>query len=175
MLTVYTIGHSTRTLDEFLNILKSYGVQELVDIRTVPKSRHNPQYNTDLLADSLNKHHIGYIHIKELGGFRKPRADSPNKGWQHPAFRGFADYMQTPGFEEGLSHLLKIAHQKKTVIMCAEAVPWRCHRRLIGDALVIRGIKVIDIFTATESRPHIVTPGALVEGTHITYPEKVED
>jgi|SRR5579859_4154834 len=175
MITVYTLGHSTHPIQEFLAILKKYGIQELVDIRTVPKSRHNPQFNLDLLADVLTKNGIGYVHLKELGGFRRPHKDSPNKGWEHPAFRGFADYMQTKEFEKGLHHLLTIAATKTVAIMCAEAVPWRCHRRLISDALLIRGITVMEILSLKEAHPHLLTPWAHVEDLNITYPPQTLD
>lgn len=175
MHTIYTVGHSTHTIEQFIDILKKYGIEEVVDIRTVPKSRHNPQFNLDLLADVLNKNQIGYIHIKELGGFRRPVKDSVNKGWEHPAFRGFADYMQTKEFEKGIHHLLALANTKTVVIMCAEAVPWKCHRRLISDSLLIRGIKVIEILSLTEAHPHLLTPWAHVEDLNITYPPQTLD
>lgn len=168
--TVYTIGHSTRLLSEFVEILNDYSINYVVDIRTVPKSRHNPQYNSAHLEKILKKHNIYYYHFKELGGFRHVEKDSVNLAWHNESFRGFADYMQTQDFKEGIDILLKIVAKYQVVLMCAEAVPWRCHRSLIGDALTIRGIEVIDIFDEHHAKPHTLTPWAHVEGTEITYP-----
>jgi uncharacterized protein (DUF488 family) len=170
--TVYTIGHSTHSIDEFINILQQYNINELVDIRTIPKSRHNPQFNGPELAHVLRNHHIGYRHQKNLGGLRHAHADSVNTGWHNSSFRGFADYMQTAEFTEGLSTLIDIAHNKTVAIMCAEAVPWRCHRSLIGDALLVHNVNVENIFNATSSKPHSMTPFAKVHGTQITYPQE---
>ena len=167
---VFTVGHSTRTLDEFVQVLKAYGVQRLVDVRTIPRSRHNPQFNRETLSKFLRNRRINYRHMKALGGLRHARADSPNMGWQNASFRGFADYMQTLEFEEALQKLIYLAVQKLTAIMCAEAVPWRCHRSLIGDALTVCGIKVQDIFSRSHAKPHTLTPMARVHGTRITYP-----
>lgn len=169
-LCIFTIGHSTRSIEDFLNILKLYHIAELVDIRTIPKSRHNPQFNGDELAHVLRNHHIGYRHQKKLGGLRHAHKDSINTAWENSSFRGYADYMQTEEFQEGIEELIKVAHQKIVVIMCAEAVPWRCHRSLIGDALVVRGIQVQDILSITSVKPHTLTPWAHVQGTVITYP-----
>jgi uncharacterized protein (DUF488 family) len=141
-----------------------------VDIRTIPKSRHNPQFNGPDLAHALRNHHIGYRHQKNLGGLRHMHADSVNLGWKNASFRGYADYMQTPEFKEGVEELIKIAHEKTVAIMCAEAVPWRCHRSLIGDALLVRKADVEDIFSLTSVKPHTLTPWAVVHGTTITYP-----
>ncbi len=167
---IYTIGHSTRSLDDFLAILRHYNINEVVDIRTIPKSRHNPQYNKDSLAHFLRNHHIGYRHEKDLGGLRHTHKNSINMAWENASFRGFADYMQTDEFKHGIEKLIKIAKKKNVVIMCAEAVPWRCHRSLIGDALLVRGIKVEDIFNIHTTKPHSLTPWAHVHGTTITYP-----
>ncbi len=173
MITVYTIGHSNHPIETFIDLLKAYHIQELVDVRSIPKSRHNPQFNLDLLADVLNKNKIGYVHIKELGGFHRPVADSINTGWEHPSFKGYADYMQTPEFEKGMHKLMELVSQKTVAIMCAEAVPWQCHRRLIADALLARNCKVIDILGLDQSKPHIMTAWAHIEGTKVTYPGPV--
>lgn len=169
-LVIFTIGHSTRTIEEFLEILKHYHINELVDIRTIPKSRHNPQFNGPELAHVLRNHHIGYRHQKNLGGLRHAHTDSINTAWENASFRGFADYMQTDTFKEGIDELINIAQHKTVAIMCAEAVPWRCHRSLIGDALLARAVKVEDIFSLTSLKSHTLTPWAVVHGTTITYP-----
>lgn len=169
---IYTIGHSTHPIQEFIDILTHYKINHVVDIRTVPKSRHNPQFNKEDLHASLHKAYIKYTHLKELCGFRKVSPDSINTAWRNASFRGFADYMQTEEFSTGIEKLLKIASHDTTVIMCAEAVPWRCHRSLIGDALVIRNIDVEDIYTITSAKPHKLTPWAQVKDHKITYPEK---
>jgi uncharacterized protein (DUF488 family) len=139
---VVTIGHSTRSLDDFIDLLKTHGVEKVIDVRTVPRSRHNPQFNRDTLPESLRSARIGYKHIPGLGGLRHALRDSPNMGWHNSSFRGFADYMQTKEFEESLEKLTHLARRKRTCLMCAEAVPWRCHRSLIADALQVRGITV---------------------------------
>lgn len=167
---IYTIGHSTRSIEEFLDALREHGVRLVADVRSVPKSRHNPQYDTDAMRKWLPAAGIAYEHLPALGGFRHPRAESPNTGWRKEAFRGYADYMQTPEFERALEELISLAGRQATAIMCAEAVPWRCHRSLIGDALLARGIEVIDIFGPGSARPHRLTPFAKVEGTRVTYP-----
>lgn len=171
-LCIYTIGHSTRTLEEFLEILKRYKINQVVDIRTIPKSRHNPQFNMKPLAYFLRNHLIGYRHQKNLGGLRHSKKDSINIAWKNLSFRGFADYIQTEEFKKGLEKLIKTAQNKTVVIMCAEAVPFRCHRSLIGDSLLIRGFKVKDIYTKTNAKFHKLTPWAVVNGLEITYPEK---
>lgn len=173
-ITIFTLGHSTHSIEEFLTILKTYNIQELIDIRTIPKSRHNPQFNADALKNSLYNHHIGYRHMTALGGLRRTHKDSINTAWRNASFRGFADYMQTKDFAQGIEKLIEIAHQKTTAIMCAEAVPWRCHRSLIGDALLVRGIIIEDIYSQTSAKPHKLTPWAVVDGVHITYPPKIE-
>jgi uncharacterized protein (DUF488 family) len=169
---ILTMGHSTRSLEAFLNLLQAHGVKRLIDVRTVPRSRHNPQFNQDALPKALRRAGIGYTHMPELGGLRRARRDSPNTGWHNASFRGFADYMQTPEFETGLDELIKSAARTQVAIMCAEAVPWRCHRSLIADALTVRGIQVEHIMSATRTQPHSLTPFAKVKGTHITYPSE---
>lgn len=169
-----TVGHSTRPIDEFIALLKERGVKRLVDIRKVPLSRHNPQFNRDELPKSLSSAHIGYTHLPELGGLRHARRDSLNTGWRNLSFRGFADYMQTPEFRVNLQELIDLAADRPTAIMCAEAVPWRCHRSLIADALVARGIPVLEILSAAKIQPHSMTPFARVDGTDVTYPKDGE-
>jgi len=168
--TVLTIGHSTRTLEAFTELLEKYGVERVVDVRTVPRSRRNPQFNRETLPEALGALGIGYIHMPGLGGLRRPRPDSPNTGWRTPGFRGFADYAQGAEFEQSLQVLLDLARQARLALMCAEAVPWRCHRSLIADALVVRGGRVEHILSPTSCHVHSLTPFAHVEGTHITYP-----
>lgn len=170
MLHIFTIGHSTRSIEDFLKILKHYSITELIDIRTIPKSRHNPQFNGPELAHVLRNHHIGYRYEKNLGGLRHTHPGSINTAWLNLSFRGFADYMQTEEFKDGIQELIKIAHKKTVVIMCSEAVPWRCHRSLIGDALLVRAIEVDDIFSMKSVKSHKLTPWAVVRGTTITYP-----
>lgn len=167
---VYTIGHSTLAIEDFLAILKAYEIRRLIDIRTVPRSRHNPQFNRDELPKTLKKGGIEYLHMAELGGLRHARKDSINTGWRNASFRGFADYMQTPEFAAGVEHLIELATEKPSAIMCAEAVPWRCHRSLVGDAVTARGMPVFDIFNATKAEPHRMTPFAKVDGIRVTYP-----
>ena len=167
---VLTIGHSTRPIEGFLHLLKHHRVQRLVDVRTVPKSRYNPQFETNALADSLKQAQIEYLHMPTLGGLRHARKDSVNTGWRNDSFRGYADCMQTPEFEEALLDLIRLADDKRTVIMCAEAVPWRCHRSLIADALLARGIQARHILNETEPAPHSLTSFAKVNGTAVTYP-----
>jgi len=151
-------------------MLEAHGVKQLVDVRTIPKSRRNPQFGQDQLAAALEQHGIRYIHLPGLGGLRHARKDSINTGWKNSSFRGYADYMQTPAFAESLASLIELADPAPTVIMCAEAVPWRCHRSLIADALAARGIDVEHIFTATSRKPHTYTPFARIEGESVTYP-----
>ncbi len=169
--TIYTIGHSTHPIDEFIKILDAYNIGLLVDVRTIPRSRHNPQFNQDELEQSLPAHGIGYVHLKELGGLRHTTKDSINTGWRNLSFRGYADYMQTEEFRAGIARLLELAQAQPTAIMCSEAVPWRCHRSLIGDALLVRNVHVVDIMSEKSSKPHELTPWAKVDGVSITYPE----
>jgi uncharacterized protein (DUF488 family) len=167
---IFTIGHSTRTLDEFVELLRSNGVKRVMDIRTIPRSRHNPQFNGEILGPALKKAGIGYVHLKKLGGLRRANPDSVNLGWHNASFRGFADYMQTPEFEAGLERAIRLAETKPSALMCAEAVPWRCHRSLVADALVIRGFEVREIVSASPPKLHKLIPFARVRGMHITYP-----
>jgi uncharacterized protein (DUF488 family) len=170
-LTIFTIGHSTRPIAEFLDLLSAHGIRQLLDIRTIPKSRRNPQFNTDSLAASLAATGIRYAHLKDLGGLRHPARDSINLGWRNESFRGYADYMQTPEFAAALDRAIHLAKETPpTVLMCAEAVPWRCHRSLVADALVVRGIRVLEIVSAAEPKEHALTTFAHVRGTRITYP-----
>jgi uncharacterized protein (DUF488 family) len=169
-LRLFTIGHSTRPIEEFIALLKAHEIQLLVDVRTVPRSRHNPQFNRDTLPDSLRPAGIDYLHLSELGGLRHARKDSTNTAWRNLSFRGFADYMETSEFEKGLEHLIAHAQTRRTAIMCAEAVPWRCHRSLIADALVARGLEVFEISSVTRAQLHKVTPFAQIEGTTVHYP-----
>jgi uncharacterized protein (DUF488 family) len=168
--TVFTIGHSTRLVEDFVKLLKDHKIKSVIDIRTIPRSRRNPQFNADTLPNTLNKVGLSYQHMAGLGGFRRVRADSPNSGWRNASFRGFADYMQTPEFEENLEVLIRLAQKEVIVLMCAEAVPWRCHRSLIADALVIRGITVEHILSRTSCRTHVLTPWAHISDSKISYP-----
>jgi uncharacterized protein (DUF488 family) len=165
-----TIGHSTRSLDEFIALLGAHGVSLIVDVRTVPRSRHNPQFNKDALPGSLMEAGIGYVHLPGLGGLRHAKADSLNIGWRNASFRGYADYMQTPEFEQQIENLIELVKGHRIALMCAEALPWRCHRSLIGDALTVRGIRTEDIMSLTQRRLHTLTPFARVRGTNVTYP-----
>ena len=167
---IFTIGHSTRTWREFLDILRAHRVKRVIDVRSIPRSRHNPQFNREILSTKLRAARIGYVHLRKLGGLRHARRDSLNMGWRNTSFRGFADHMQTPEFEAGLHRLMKLAGLKRSAIMCAEAVPWRCHRLLIADALTVRGIQVADIMSMKRSQVHSLIPFAHVQGHRITYP-----
>jgi uncharacterized protein (DUF488 family) len=169
-MTIFTIGHSTRPIVEFINILKALDIRLVADVRTIPRSRHNPQFNSDVFAKSLKDVGLDYVHMPELGGLRHPKKDSPNTAWKNDSFRGFADYMQTGDFEKGMATLIETAEKQQTVIMCAEAVPWHCHRSLIGDALLVRGIKVVDIISESTRKDHVLTPWAAVNGTMVAYP-----
>jgi uncharacterized protein (DUF488 family) len=166
---IFTVGHSTLPIERFLALLRAYRVGTLADIRTVPRSRRNPQFNADALATALRGAQIDFVPLSVLGGLRRARKDSPNTGWRNESFRGFADYMQTEAFESGLENLIDISRRRRTAIMCAEAVPWRCHRSLVADALLVRGIPAIEILSETSFRPHRLTPFARVNGTQITY------
>lgn len=167
---VMTIGHSTRTLEEFIDLLQTHRASCVVDVRTVPRSRHNPQFNKASLPRPLKKAGLGYVHLPGLGGLRHAKGDSLNVGWRNASFRGYADYMQTPEFALSLDELVQLANQGQIVLMCAEAVPWRCHRSLIADALLVRGIRTEDIMSLTRRTVHTLTPFAKVRGTTITYP-----
>src|SRR5579859_2545753 len=170
---VLTVGHSTRTLVEFIGLLQAHAVSRVVDVRTVPRSRHNPQFNQTSLPRALKKAGLGYVHLPGLGGLRHAKRDSINVGWRNASFRGFADYMQTPEFEQSLDELIRLSNQDHIVLMCAEAVPWRCHRSLIADALLVRGIRTEDIMSPTRNQVHTLTPFARVRGMNITYPTEV--
>lgn len=167
---LYTIGHSTRPLDQLVALLEEHGVTHLVDVRSVPRSRRHPHFSREALAGSLPERGIAYTHLPGLGGLRKPRPDSINAGWRVAGFRGFADYMETAAFEESLGVLLELASRQTTAIMCAEAVPWRCHRTLISDAIVARGVAVEHILEARSLRAHTLTPWARIEAGRISYP-----
>lgn len=169
-LVVLTIGHSTRTWKAFRDLLRAHRIKRVIDIRTIPRSQHNPQFNRAVLAKTLRAARIGYVHLRKLGGLRHARRDSLNMGWRNASFRGFADYMQTSEFEAGLHRLMKLARQKRSTIMCAEAVPWRCHRSLIADALTIRGVRVEDIMSEKRSQVHSLTSFGQVRGNRIIYP-----
>lgn len=171
---LYTIGHSTRSLDELVALLRKVDVSVLVDIRTVPRSRHNPQFDAGTLAAVLPARGLEYVHLPALGGLRHARKDSVNTGWRNASFRGYADYMQTDGFEQGLASLHALAKKRRVAIMCAEAVPWRCHRSLVADALIIRGAEVEHIVGSGRPSPHRITSFAHVEGARVTYPGDAE-
>lgn len=168
--TIFTVGHSTLALADFIALLGAYGIACLADIRTVPRSRRNPQFNGDALGTDLRAHGIDYVRLPALGGLRHTHKGSPNGGWRNESFRGYADHMQTDEFVSGLDELMKLGRARRTAIMCAEAVPWRCHRSLVADALSVRGIPVVEILSTTSWRDHKLTAFAHVEGTRITYP-----
>jgi uncharacterized protein (DUF488 family) len=168
--TVFTVGHSTLPIERFIALLQTYGIERLADIRTIPRSRHNPQFNDTALAGSVTAQHLEYAHLPALGGLRHARKDSRNTGWRNASFRGYADYMQTTAFQDALEALIHMSRQKRIAIMCAEAVPWRCHRTLVADALSVRGVPVVEILSESNYRMHQLTPFAQVEGVRITYP-----
>ena len=167
---IFTLGHSTLPIERFLVLLHSYGIERLVDIRTIPRSHHNPQFNDTALASSLTAANLDYVHMQALGGLRRACKDSLNMGWRNESFRGYADYMQTERFQDALEMLIDMRREKRVAIMCAEAVPWRCHRSLIADALSVRGVSVIEVLSERTYRMHKLTPFAKVEGVRITYP-----
>lgn len=171
MTKVYTIGHSTRKIDEFIYLLKLNKVKLLVDIRTIPRSRHNPQFGQEDLEIALLENSVKYKYMAELGGLRPKVKNSCNFGWHNESFRNYADYMQTGEFNQAITSLIDLANEQTTVIMCAEAVPWRCHRSLIGDALIVRGVEVYDIMSTTSSKLEHLTPFAKVENKKVTYPD----
>jgi uncharacterized protein (DUF488 family) len=171
MAVIYTVGHSTRSLDQLIGLLHEAGVRELVDVRSVPRSRRHPHFSADALAVSLPARGVGYRPEKALGGFRRPRPDSPNGGWEQPAFRGYADHMDSPEFREALDRVMAGARERSTSMMCAEAQWWRCHRRLIADALVVRGWQVLHLGLGAEPIAHELTPFAVVgQGDVLSYP-----
>jgi uncharacterized protein (DUF488 family) len=170
-LSILTIGHSTRPIDEFIRLLSAHAVDRLIDIRTIPRSRHNPQFGRERLSRALRRAGIRYRHMPGLGGLRRPRKNSTNNGWRNTSFRGYADYMQTAKFGRSLDRCIEFAKDSQLVLMCAEAVPWRCHRSLVADALTARGIPVSEITSGVRARPHALTPWAMVDGFQITYPD----
>lgn len=165
-----TIGHSTRTLEEFTEMLKTYAVTLVVDVRTVPHSRHNPQFNKEALPDHLKLLNIKYIHLPEIGGLRHTTRNSINLALENASFRGYADYMQTKDFTEALLKVVALARENRLVLMCAEALPWKCHRILIGDALVARHMKVLHIISKTHTITHQLNELAQVDGFKVSYP-----
>ena len=167
---IFTIGHSTHPIDEFVGLLHAHCIKEIIDVRSIPKSRHNPQFNSESLKESLQRAHVRYKHVKKLGGLRHTTKDSLNLGWRNASFRGFADYMASEEFEEGLQELIKIATHRNTAIMCAEAVPWRCHRSLIADALTKKGWLVRDIMSRTSATKHRLTSFLKVKKGKLVYP-----
>jgi uncharacterized protein (DUF488 family) len=167
---VYTIGHSTRTMEEFLELLQTYGVTMLIDVRTAPHSRHNPQFNKEALPAILKGYGIKYLHLPEIGGLRHPKPNSTNLGLENLSFRGYADYMQTKDFADALLKILALARENRLALMCAEALPWKCHRNLIADALVARHVKVLHIISKTGTITHQLSEAAHVEGTKVAYP-----
>jgi uncharacterized protein (DUF488 family) len=171
---LWTLGHSTRPIDEFIGLLRAHQISLLVDARTVPRSRYNPQFNRDTLAQLLRDAGLQYRHLPELGGLRKPKKDSVNDGWRNASFRGYADYMQTEEFQRALEELMAYGMGTRTVIMCAEAVPWRCHRSLIADALVTRGWDIRHIMSPEKATPHALTSFAHFEKGTPTYPKPTD-
>ena len=172
-IVIFTIGHSTRSIEEFVALLKHCAIKMVADVRTIPNSRYNPQFNSDTLPGSLTSEGIGYIHLAGLGGLRHAHTGSLNMGWRNASFRGFADYMQTRGFRTSLDQLIELPHDHTVAIMCAEAVPWRCHRSLIADALLVRNINVQEIIGIENVKTHTLTPWAKTNGDEITYPVSV--
>lgn len=167
---IHTLGHSTRSLEELVELLRAFDVGVLVDIRTIPRSRRHPQFESGALASALRSRGFEYVHVPELGGRRRASKDSRNTAWRNASFRGYADHMATPEFERGLATVQELASRSRIALMCAEAVPWRCHRSLVADALTARGAHVEHITSATRSSPHRMTPFAVVDGPRVTYP-----
>ncbi len=167
---VHTIGHSTRSVEALIDLLRAADVRRVIDLRTIPRSRHNPQFDRATFPDSLAAHGIGYRHAPELGGLRRPARDSANGGWRNASFRGFADYMQTPTFDRAIRDLVEEARATPLAILCAEAVPWRCHRSLVADALDVRGVRVLHIIGGRSPSPHVRTAFAVVDGERLRYP-----
>jgi len=169
--TLYTIGHSDRSLEQFIGLLKAHNIEQVVDVRTIPRSRHNPQFNKADLAGRLRSRGAGYRHMKQLGGLRHAKVNSQNLGWENLSFRGFADYMETVEFAEAIKKLKAIALKKKTAIMCAEAVPWRCHRSLIADVFTKDHWDVFDIMSLKSAKPHKLTPFLRIRKGKVIYPQ----
>jgi uncharacterized protein (DUF488 family) len=168
--TIYTVGHSTRAFDDFVSVLRSFQIAAVADVRLIPKSRRHPHFADDFLAANLPQHGIAYLPFKHLGGRRRPRKDSRNAGWRNESFRGYADFMETPAFAAALEELMAAAAERATTTMCAEAVPWRCHRSLISDALLVRGWNVMDVMDVGKANAHKLTKFAKVKGTDVWYP-----
>lgn len=171
---LYTIGHSTRPVAEFVEILQNYVIAALIDVRKIPRSSRNPQYGSDALAESLRSAGISYSHWPELGGLRKPQPDSPNHGWKNEAFRGYADYMLTSSFEDAAAGLVRQARTQTTAIMCAEALYKKCHRMLLSDAMTVRGVDVIHLVDINRVDLHKITPFARVTGSRIVYGDPIQ-
>lgn len=174
-LVVCTIGHSNRSIEDFIGLLQANEVQTVVDVRTIPRSRHNPQFNLDTLPATLAAVGIGYAHMAGLGGLRHAHVDSRNTGWHNASFRGYADYMQTPEFADNVDQLVALARTQRCALMCAEAVPWRCHRSMIADALLVRGVCVEDIIGPHGRKAHKLTSFAQVDGRQVSYPPPAEE
>lgn len=170
MSAIFVVGHSTKTIRNFIDLLEAHSVNLVVDIRTIPKSRHNPQFNEDSLKKKLRESKIKYIHMKGLGGLRHPDKNSINSGWHNLSFRGFADYMQTKEFDSSMKELIELSKTHTVAIMCAEGNPFRCHRSLVADALLVRHVKALHISSKISAREHVLTPFAKVKGKKITYP-----
>ena len=168
--SIWTIGHSTRSLEELVDLLRGHGITVLADVRTLPGSKRHPQFDREALEEELPRHGLRYVHFRALGGLRRPLADSPNLAWRNSAFRGYADYMQTETWERAVGELLDLAATERVAVMCAEAVPWRCHRSLLADALVVRGVEVRHITGKGAPAVHSLTSFAHVEGRRVTYP-----
>ena len=169
-MTIYTLGHSTRSFEQLVTILRIFDIRAVADVRLIPRSRRYPHFNDHFLSEHLPPHGIAYLPFKSLGGRRRPRKDSPNTGWRNESFRGYADFTLTEAFDRALNELMDAARERSSATMCAEAVPWRCHRSLISDALLVRGWNVMDVMDEGKSSPHKLTKFARVEGTRITYP-----
>ncbi|MGE0670378.1 MAG: DUF488 family protein [Parachlamydiales bacterium] len=167
--TIYTIGHSNRPIEDFMKLLKAHQIETVIDIRSIPRSRHNPQFNQDKLKRSLKKEKIHYIHLEKLGGLRHPKKNSLNTGWENASFRGFADYMQTADFREGIKELIENAKVSRCALMCAEAVPWRCHRSLVADALTVKKWKVRHIQSRVTAKQHELTAFLKIKGRRLIY------
>ena len=167
---IYTIGHSTHPIEAFVSLLQAHGIAQLADVRTIPMSRRHPQFSKDTLDRSLQAAGITYRHFPALGGLRKPRPDSINTGWRHPSFRGYADYMQTDAFRTGVESLEVFAAAGSSAVMCAESVWWQCHRRLLSDALVVRGAQVRHILSTADPKPHELSEFARAGDGGVTYP-----
>jgi uncharacterized protein (DUF488 family) len=171
---VWTVGHSTRSLDELTALVRAHGVRLIADVRKIPRSRRHPQWDSRTLPAALGAAGLGYRHLPGLGGLRRERPDSPNRGWRNPSFRAYADYMLTADFERELDDLVALSRAQPVAIMCAEAVWWRCHRSLIADALVARGEPVLHIMTAEHAEPHRLREFARVENGRVSYPGEPE-